>query len=179
MFINSKCLTIYLISVGLTACVSTEASYQNVQTYPESYVYQPYKYEEPGYYQTQAYDYSRNYSATPATVPDSHYTGSYRSPTSHKDMDRNWVNSQNPKAYTIQIDENEKASQVAGRLYKAPKTERSAQIKYDRDGRSYYKGVYGSYNNYEDAQKAFNKLPAEIKQGSGIKSWSSVQENRQ
>jgi hypothetical protein len=176
MFNNPGFLTVCILSAGLTACASHEANYQNFQSYYTSYGYQPYQYQDIGYYRS---DYSNGYSESTVTVPDSHYAGSYRSPTSHKDMDRNWVNSQNPKSYTIQIGESEKASQIAGRLYKAPKSDRSAEIKYNRDGRSYYKGVYGSYNNLDDAQKALNNLPAEIKQGADIKPWSSVQETSQ
>ncbi|MBA3536294.1 MAG: SPOR domain-containing protein [Tatlockia sp.] len=177
MFNKVRFLTLCIFSAGLTACATNEANYQNFQSYHTNYVYQPYQYQDTGYY--SSYDYSNSYSESKARVPDSHYTGSYRSPTSHKDMDRNWVNSQNPKAYTIQIGEGEKASQVAGKLYKAPKSDRSAEIRYNRDGRSYYKGVYGSYNNLDDAQKALNNLPPEIKQEADIKSWSSVQENSQ
>ena len=93
------------------------------------------------------------------TVPDSYYVGAYHSPTSHKDVDRNWVNSQNPQGYTIEVAEGERPAQVAGKLYKLPKNDRRAQIKYNKNGKTYYKGVYGSYNNYEDAQKALNNLP--------------------
>ncbi len=170
MFENVRFFTICFFSAALTACATHEVHDQN---FPGSYSYQPSQYQN---IESPNYDYSSGYSESTATVPDSHYTGSYRSPTSHKDMDRNWVDSQNPKSYTIQIGESDKASQVAGRLYKAPKTERSAEIKYDRKGQSYYKGVYGSFNNQEDAQKALNSLPPEIKQGSEIKSWSSLQE---
>src|SRR5437868_6614663 len=90
-----------LCAGGLTACATNESNYHSFQSYYTSY--QPYRYQD-----TRFDDYS-GYSQTTATVPDSYYTGPLHSPTSHKDMDRNWVNSQNPKAYTIQIGESEKA----------------------------------------------------------------------
>ncbi len=71
----------------------------------------------------------------------------------------------------------EKASQVAQTLYKAPKNDRMAQIKYQRNGKDYYKGLYGSYDSPEAAQKALDALPPDIKQGAGIKNWSNVQGN--
>ncbi|MBA2651189.1 MAG: SPOR domain-containing protein [Tatlockia sp.] len=170
-------LGLCLCASALTACVNSDSNYHNFQSYYTTYNSQPYGEETAQYSQTADYSENDNYRQSTATVPDSYYTGSTRTPTSHKDLDRNWVNGQNPKAYTIQVGESEKASQVADRLYKAPKSDRSAEIKYSRDGRTYYKGVHGSYNNYEDAQKALNNLPQELKQGADIKPWSTVQEN--
>ncbi|MBA2709694.1 MAG: SPOR domain-containing protein [Tatlockia sp.] len=166
-------LTTGILSISLAACTSYEANNQNVYT---SYSAEPIHYQPIKYASVQPYETRSGYSGSITTVPDSHYTGSYRSPTSHKDIDRSWVDNQNPNSYTIQIGESDKAYQVAGRLHKTPKTERSAEVKYDRNGQSYYKGVYGSFNSQEDAQKALNSLPPEIKQGAEIKSWSSVQE---
>lgn len=171
---NKRILTLCLCSLGLTACVSDDSTYQGFQSYYTGYGYQPYAYQDTRFYENSS-SYG-GYSQSTATVPNSYHTGPLHSPTSHKEMDRNWVNSQNPQGYTIQVGDSEKAAQVANKLYKAPKTDRSAEIKYSRDGRTYYKGVYGSYNNYEDAQKALNNLPPEIKQGADIKSWSKVQD---
>jgi septal ring-binding cell division protein DamX len=68
-----------------------------------------------------------------------------------------------------------KASQVASKLQQAPKSNRRAQVKYQRNGQNYYKGVYGSYSSYQAAQQALNSLPANVRQGAKIKSWGSVQ----
>ncbi|MBA2656345.1 MAG: SPOR domain-containing protein [Tatlockia sp.] len=172
MIPTKRVLVLSLFTGFLTACATTESNYGVSESYYAT-SYQPVESK------VLSYEYSDNdddYRQSTATVPDSYYTGSARAPTSHKDMDRNWVSSQNAKAYTIQIGESENASQVASRLYKAPKNDRSAQLKYNREGQSYYKGVYGTFNNYEEAQKALNELSPEIKQGAEIKSWSAVQE---
>ncbi|WP_131781393.1 SPOR domain-containing protein [Legionella gresilensis] len=115
------------------------------------------------------------YSGREVKVPESYHVGAYHSPTRAKDRDRNWVSNQNPQGYTIEIADGEKPAQVAKKLYLAPKNDRMAEIKYQRDGRDYYKGLYGSYSSKEDAEKALNNLPAELKQGANIKDWSSIQ----
>ena len=48
---------------------------------------------------------------------------------------------------------------------------------FHRDGKSYYKGLYGSYSSKEEAQKALDALPADVKKEAGIKNWSNVQSN--
>ncbi|MDI9817573.1 MULTISPECIES: SPOR domain-containing protein [unclassified Legionella] len=173
-----KILTAIMAVAGLSACSSIhKSSYTTYTDYNSGY--QPYLYTT-NYYQD--YDGRVDYSdqAMPrreVKVPDSYHVGSAHSPTSHKDRDRGWVRSQNPQGYTIEIAESEKASQVAGRLYKIPKNDRTAQIKYHRGDKSYYKGLYGSYNSYEEAQKALSNLPQDIRQGAGIKNWGSIQNN--
>lgn len=126
-------------------------------------------------YRMNPYAYQNQGSQGEVSVPDSYHLGQYQSPVSFKDRDRNWVSSQNPQGYTIEVADDEKASQVAQKLYKAPKDDRRAQVKYQRDGKVYYKGVYGTYNNAADAQKALDSLPDELKKGAGVKNWSSVQ----
>jgi hypothetical protein len=109
------------------------------------------------------------------TVPEGYHVGSDRSPASFKDREKSWVNRQSPQNYTIELGDNEKASQVAATLQKAPKDARKAEIKYNRGGKRHYKGVYGTYSSYESAQKALNALPEELKQNAGVKTWGSVQ----
>jgi septal ring-binding cell division protein DamX len=116
-------------------------------------------------------------SSQGVVVPDSYHVGEYHSPVSFKDRDKGWVSSQNPQGYTIELADDQKASKVAQKLYKAPKNDRMAQVRYQKNGKPYYKGVYGTYNSPEAAQKALDQLPAELKQGAGVKSWGSVQEN--
>lgn len=174
-----------LCIIGLGICILTLSACSTVDGYQNDYMhytsYQPYgvhygttQFYPPSYEGGVNY-YDSSQSASTANVPDSYYAGSTHSPVSHKDIDRQWVSNQNPQSYTIEMADSEKPSQVAGKLYKAPKTDRRAQVKYYRDGRSYYKGVYGSYNSYEEAQKALQSLPEEVKQGAGIKNWGQIQ----
>ncbi|KTD04261.1 SPOR domain-containing protein [Fluoribacter gormanii] len=121
------------------------------------------------------YDY-RYQPARAVNVPDSYHVGELHSPVSFKDRDQTWVNSQNPQGYTIELAEGDKASQVAQVLYKAPKKDRMAQIKYERDGKTRYKGVYGTYGTAEEAQKALNSLPPEIKSSASVINWGNVQQ---
>lgn len=116
-----------------------------------------------------------SYSEKPVTVPESYHVGVDHSPIPHTDRDKTWVTSQNAQTYTIELADGEKASDVANALHKAPKSERMAEVKYQRDGKTYYKGVYGSYPNYESAQEALKTLPEDIKQKAGVKAWGSVQ----
>lgn len=89
-------------------------------------------------YRARDYNYG-NQSGQSVVVPDSYHVGEYHSPVSFKDRDRNWVNSQNPQGYTIQIADDEKAAYVAQKLYKAPKNDRMAQVKYYQNGKTHYK----------------------------------------
>lgn len=168
-------LALGLCTISLSSCMVYEN--QASSNYRSYYSYDPTPMYTAGVYNYRLNNY--NDSANPPTqavsVPDSYHVGEYHSPVSFKERDSNWVSSQSPQAYTIEIADGEKASQVAQKLYKAPKSDRMAQVKYQRNGKSYYKGVYGSYNNAADAQKALDALPPEIKQGAGVKSWGSVQ----
>lgn len=165
-------LGVYTIS--LSACmmneVETYPSYQTSYTYGDRYFYTQ------GAYRVNSYDYQASPRAE-VSVPQSYHVSSTHSPISFKDRDKNWVKNQNPQGYTIEVAEDEKASRVAQKLYKIPKNDRMAQIKYQREGKVYYKGIYGTYNSPEAAQKALNELPQEVKQKAGIKKWGSVQEN--
>ncbi|MFC3909468.1 SPOR domain-containing protein [Legionella dresdenensis] len=167
---------------GLCLCLMAGCTMVDDDNMGSNYpAYQPYNYNDMQYQnynvtidytnQTQP-EYGRN-----AKVPDSYHVGAYHSPTPAKDVDRQWVNSQNPQGYTIEIADSEKASHVAKQLYKAPKKDRMAEIKYNRNGKAHYKGLYGSYNSKEEAQEALNSLPDDIKQGAGVKNWGNVQTN--
>lgn len=169
-----KWLSMGLCMLNLTACVMEE-DYQpagySMYTYGEAQLYPQ------SYYSSESYRFNHFESSQTVTVPDSYHVGAYHSPVSSKDRDRTWVSGQNPQGYTIEVADDEKASQVAQKLYKTPKTDHMAQVKYQRNGKSYYKGLYGTYDNAEAAQKALDALPPEIKQGAGVKNWGSVQSN--
>ncbi|WP_412753999.1 SPOR domain-containing protein [Legionella londiniensis] len=177
MMDKKKFLGVVLSAAGLGGCMSYNPhGYTNYQayTYEGSIIY-PEDYEGyEGYAESQGYRYQTE-GRGQVVVPESYHVGSYHSPTSHKDRDRRWVDQQNPGGYTIELAHGEKASQVAGVLYKAPKKDRMAQIKYHQDGKTYYKGLYGSYSSYEAAQQALSSLPENIRQGARITSWGSVQ----
>ena len=170
-----RLIGVLVCAASLSACMSYNPNgYSNYR----SYIYEgepiyPESYDNRG----RGFD---NYQYQPQTqkqvvVPSSYHVGPYHSPTSHKDKDRSWVNSQNPQGYTIELADDEKPANVARKLYKAPKSDRMAQVKYQRDGINHYKGIYGSYPTMEAAQQALQALPAEVKAGATVKNWGSVQ----
>ena len=146
--------------------------YGNYQMYsdPEYSMYTDYQ-ERNNYYQRN----QNSGMAQPVEVPESYHVGSYRSPVSHRNRDNNWVNQQNPRKYTIQLSEGRKPSSVARVLTRAPKRNRTATVKSFNNGQAYFRGVYGSYSSYEDAKRALDTLPEEVKNQATIKSWGSVQ----
>ena len=175
---QKKLLGILLCAAGLSGCVSHHPhGYPHYRAYTyEGQVIYPDNYGE---YDMGEHRQSQTESSQKVVVPESYHVGSYHSPASHKDRDRSWVNQQHPGAYTIELADGDKASQVAGVLYKAPKKNRMAQVKYYRGGKTYYKGLYGSFPSYDAAQEALNTLPADIKQRANIRPWTSVQRNIQ
>ncbi|CEG57427.1 SPOR domain-containing protein [Legionella fallonii] len=169
-----KLIAIALCTTNLSSCVMDDdgfnSSYARYYTYESSSSYPSMNYQMNHY----------NYKERPGqgvSVPDSYHVGEFHSPVSFKDRDRDWVSSQNPQGYTIEVADDDKAAKVAQKLYKAPKSDRMAEVRYQRNGKSYYKGVYGTYDNAEAAQKALDALPPEVKQGAGIKNWGSIQNN--
>ncbi|WP_242601953.1 SPOR domain-containing protein [Legionella yabuuchiae] len=170
---RSKIRVVTVISAVLilNACTSYNPhGYMNYQTYtwggeplyPESY---------DASYTSRDYEQEKK----PVVVPETYHVGAYHSPARAKDRDRNWVQSQSPSNYTIELAEGDKASKVAGTLVKAPKTDRRAQIRYEQNGTTRYKGLYGSYPTYEAAKQALNTLPDDVRAGAKIESWGSVQ----
>lgn len=124
------------------------------------------------------YENVGNYTDAPngsISVPESPHVSSYHSPTTPKDVDHQWISSQNAEEYTIEIAESEKASAVASSLQKAPTTERKAEIKYQSGDKTFYKGVYGTYPSADAAQQALQTLPTDIQSNARVKSWGSIQ----
>jgi len=169
-----KFITISLCAVNLSACMMDDNMGSGYQTY----TYDQTQFYPQGNHQMDNYGSANPSSPSGAvTVPESYHVGEFHSPVSFKDRDRNWVSSQNPQGYTIEVADGDKASQVAKKLHNTPKNDRMAQIKYQHNGKAYYKGLYGTYDNAKAAQKALDSLPPEIRQGADVKNWGSVQNN--
>lgn len=171
---NVEFLVMGLCVIHLTACQMHDDR--------EYIVYQPdageaYRfYPQANYSLNDAMNYKTvNQSNQGVEVPDSYHVSAYHSPVSFKDRDKNWVSNQNPQGYTIELADDEQAALVAQKLYKTPKNDRMAQVPYQRQGKLYYKGLYGSYESQEAAQKALDSLPPEVRRNAGVKNWSSVQ----
>jgi hypothetical protein len=173
---NIKFAVVGLCALGMSSCVILENGtsdnlyYTTYAPYDDSRLYSQNNYKMP----------NANYtvqSKQDVIVPDSYHVGEMRPPVSFQDRDQTWVSSQNPQGYTIELAEGEKASKVAQALYKAPKTNRMAQVRYLRDGKDYYRGVYGSYGSADEAKKALDSLPLEIKSSASVKNWSNIQQS--
>ncbi|HVT62916.1 MAG TPA: SPOR domain-containing protein [Legionellaceae bacterium] len=123
----------------------------------------------PETYDTSHYD-NRNTQKT-VVVPQSYHL-SVGNPIASKDEDKQWVASQNPNGYTIQIANDSKPAPVANKLQQVPKTERSAEVK-SQSGT--YLGLYGSYPSREAAEAQRNLLPEHVKDQAQIKEWQSIQ----
>ena len=167
-----KLATLSACVLSLTACTSV---FEEQRTY-----YQGYRYDQSSSYSgnvqgADAQQAEDQEAKRPVAVPNSYHVNEYQAPASHKSRDKSWVNSQNPMGYTVEVGDDENAASVASSLQTAPKNNRSAQIKYQKDGKTYYKGDYGSYDNYQDAKKALDSLPADVKARARVKNWGTVQ----
>ena len=165
-------LSLYLCVASLSACTTYS---------PSSLPAYQYSYEDthfyPDKYQSGIYSSDQDQETKQVMVPESYHVGVNHSPTPHTDRDRTWMDSQSAQSYTIELAEGDNASRVASTLYKAPKNDRMAEIKYQKEGKTYYKGVYGSYPNLEAAQGALKALPQDMQQTATIKTWGSVQDS--
>lgn len=163
-------LGLFLGISTITACTSYSTS--NYQPYQYSIEYTERYLTE---YQSSPYVPDEYEASKSVAVPESYHIGPNHSPISHQNLDKAWINKQKPEDYTIELADGDKAAEVANTLYKAPKSDRVAEIKYQKDGKTYYKGLYGSYPSLEAAQQALSTLPDEVKQKAGVQTWSSVQ----
>lgn len=167
---NIKNMGISLAVMSLTGCMLNGTPSQ------EKYV--PYStYENssnmlyPDSYETISTPRDEPVSSGKVTVPQSYHM-SMGTPETSKNLDKSWVSNQSPQAYTIQLVTDSKASRVANVLYKAPKQERSAEVKTTQGT---YTGVYGTYPSYEAAAAQLNALPEDVKQGASVTTWGQVQ----
>lgn len=176
MLTKTRLIGIMMCTASLSACMPyNHNGYGNFRSYTQdgALVYP----ENGGYYQYDENNYEppTRRPQKQVVVPETYHVGRYHSPPSHKSRDRQWVSSQNPSSYTIELADGESAAQVAGKLHKAPKNDRRAQLKYYQGNKTHYKGLYGSYPSYDAARKALDSLPADLKNRANIKTWSSVQ----
>lgn len=164
-------ISVSLSILGLSGCFFNGAMRDNIP--PQSSYDTPPNMLYPDSYETisDRMDVTPSNSGT-VVVPQSYHMGMMGSPETSKNVDKNWVSSQNPQSYTIQLATDSKASRVANTLYKTPKQERSAEIKTNQGT---YTGVYGTYSSYEAAQEKLNSLPEDIRQNAKITPWSNIQ----
>ncbi|KTC99659.1 Sporulation related domain protein [Legionella geestiana] len=163
---------VILLTLFLGGCVQTGDSMNTnygayepsmYQGYSSSFTY--YNTESPGMRMPEA-----NLVQQPA------WTGAAAAtPVSSRDVDTAWVQQQNPTGYTIEIADGEKASTVARQLQSAPKADRRAQIRYQNNGKSWYRGVYGSFASREAAENALRNMPPSLQSKASVRRWSDVQ----
>lgn len=168
------CLTVVGLCCALQACSFGSFSRYNADGYDyDNYYVDEEGNRRPSYYRSRG---GGHYRRQRVSVPHSYHFSGGNSPRTHKNRDANWAQSQNPNAYTIQLSSGEKASTVAKDIATTPKFERAAQIKYEQNGRKYYRGVYGTYSSREEAEKAMQRLPSNVRQKAAIKNWSRIQD---
>ncbi len=168
----SKISTCIVVLSSLNACTAYQKTY-----YPPTPV--SYDYSEVQYYTQShgAYDYNlaEDVERRRVNVPASFHVGASASPISAKVRDNTWVNNQNPIGYTILVAEDEQPAVVAKALYQLPKNNRTAEVKRQRFGKTYYQGVYGSYQTKTQALQALETLPDAIKTQAKVEYWQRVQ----
>jgi septal ring-binding cell division protein DamX len=94
---------------------------------------------------------------------------------SAKNVDISWVEQQNPNAMTIVVASDSKPMPVGMALTETPKDQRSAALKYEKNGQVQYTGVYGTYSDRESAELALQKLPEKLRSNARIENWSNMQ----
>ena len=165
-------------SILVSSCASTYDSYSNGG---RSYWWYDNSSYGSGYNNANHGDNARYRGGPPVyrpvrVKPGYHFTSSDgNTPVSHKRRDSNWIQQQNPQAYTIEVGRGQGAAQVAKALYQAPKTERSAQMKYQSGDGQKSTGVYGTYNSREEAEAALSKLPSGVRGQAKVSKWKEVQ----
>ncbi len=164
-------LSVVFSVLGLSGCFFDGVNHQDENTTYQSYQTLPNNMLYPDSYEAISDRGNRPVSSGAVVVPQTYHL-SMGNPEASKNVDKTWVSSQNAQAYTIELATDSKASKVASTLYKAPKQERSAEVKTTQGT---YTGVYGTYPSYEAAQAKLNNLPEDIKQDAKITTWGQVQ----
>lgn len=170
-----RAITIAFGIIGLSSCIIDDGTGRNLYypspvVYNDDNIYAGHSYQLPG----DNYKYNSVSTNESVVVPESYHVGESKRPVSFQDRDSAWINKQSSHAYTIELAQGDRPAQVAQALFKAPKNNRMAQVKYQRWGKTYYRAVYGTFDNAEEAQKTLDSLPAELKQNAAVKNWSSI-----
>lgn len=171
-----KSIALLLICSALLGCFMHNPEQQKDYYNSSNFTYNPLY---PEGYETGG-NFNPPQPSSPAStvvVPESYHVGIDHSPVPPKDVDKNWVATQSPEHFTIELVDADKPYEVAKILSEVPKNERTAELKYERNGKTYYKGMYGTFDSYEAAQAALNQLPEAVKQTAGIKRWDGIQQN--
>ncbi len=172
MWNSIKYTSIFISICTLCAC----STYNSPSGYPS---YRPNMDHGTELY-PEGYENTGNYAdyplqKQPVSVPESYHVSATHAPVKPKDIDHQWIRSQNASNYTIEVADGDKPANVANTMLKVPKNDRMAEVKYQQGDKTLYKGVYGSYPTKEAAEQALQQLPADVKSNAQIKSWSSVQ----
>lgn len=123
--------------------------------------------------QRQKIEYYESDAPAAAKSPD--YNNAVTTPVVKRQSDMEWVNSQHPGSYTIEVATDPKRSKVAYTVFKSPKAQRTAQFGYKNNDQKVYTGVYGTYKTKEEAQQALDALPSDVKQSATVQQWQNVQ----
>lgn len=102
-----------------------------------------------------------------AEVPQTHISA--------KNIDNQWITAQNPESYTIMLIAKEQPLVISQELMEIPKNQRSAAVKYERFGKVYYTGVYGNFNDAQQAQQSLESLPSNLREQAQVVQWNKVQ----
>lgn len=158
-----------LFCVGLTACVQNTVSTGAGGT--SSYVYDE-EYGSPTL-GVETVDFGDGYVFNDSAKTTVNRFAQRPVPVAHSDKD--WVMTQSPDHYTIQMAKSDKPQSVAKTLFAAPKRARMAQVQTHQWGGQVYQGLYGSYTSQADAEEALQQLPDAVRQHAKVVPWSSVQ----
>lgn len=113
-------------------------------------------------------------STGPVVLENGYYVGS-GSVQNPRDHDANWIARQNPQSYTIEVESDYKPSTVARTLQGAPQVGHKAQFSYATTSGKRYSGVIGTYASREEAEKALQNMPSEIRATAKLRQWDTVQ----
>lgn len=165
---NIKFIGVIATAALLNACgISVPSSETKEWVYP---VNNPYDNDNIGFYEAS--------QSKTEVQPLPKFVKTAETPqiqASAKSIDVAWVKEQNPDAYTIILASGEKPLAVSQALMAAPKTEHAAALKYEQRGHIYYTGLYGSFNNNENAQNQLGNLPATLQSNAKVVQWKNIQ----
>ncbi len=124
--------------------------------------------------------YAQEYQDNPSTParPLPQFVNTAEAPQtqmSAKHVDLSWVEAQEPQHLTILLNSDSNPLNVSQSLMKVPKDKRSAALKYQDRGQAQYAGIYGSFQDQNEAQQALQQLPEELRPQAKIVNWQQLQ----